>query len=306
MQNHKTQKPLPLNRGDTIAVVAPASAPPMGPLGEGMELLKSWGYEVHPVGLDDPGDEYLAASDSVRTTRYLAALGDQRFKAVWFARGGYGSVRVLAHLRAQEGLDYPQRVPPLVIGFSDVSLLLASLYQSAGWACLHGPNVTTLARMSKRWQADLRRQLGTGQVPAVSGLEKVVGGTGEGQLLVMNLSLLCSVIGTPLEPDLRGRLLVLEDVSESPYRLDRLFMQLSLSPGFGALAGLVLGDLDGGWGSSRLRKTVTALCEGAGIPCALGAPLGHGDQQRTLPLGLRARLDVSAGNLDILEPLFGP
>jgi muramoyltetrapeptide carboxypeptidase len=306
MESAKTQKPLALKPGDAIAVVAPASAPVTGPLKEGLGLLESWGYEVCPVGLEDAGDEYLSGEDSVRTARYLAALGDQRFKAVWFARGGYGSVRVLAHLRAHGLGDYPQRVPPLVVGFSDVSLLLASLSQRAGWACLHGPNVTTLARMSEKWQTELRRQLGGGYVPGVSGLEEVVGGTGEGPLLVMNLCILCSVIGTPLAPDLRGRLLVLEDVSESPYRLDRLFMQLSLSRDFGRLAGLILGDLDGGWRSSRLRKTVTELCQGAGISCAFGAPLGHGVQQRTLPLGLRARLDVAAGTLDILEPLFGP
>lgn len=299
------QKPAPLSPGDTVAVVAPSSCPSDEPLLRGLSLLESWGLSPHVVKGVGACDDYLGGPDALRAEQLVQALADERYSGVWFARGGYGAVRVLAYLeRMAGGLSFPARRPPLMVGFSDISLLLSMASQRGPWACLHGPNVTTLGQLDDVSLQEVRRLVTGGEPLPLTGLTTVASGKGEGPLLVMNLSVLCSVAGTPFAPDLAGRVLVVEDVGESPYRLDRLFMQLSLLPGFSGLAGLAVGDLDGGWESRRLRETVKEIARQAKIPCASGVPAGHRSRHLPLPQGVAALLDADCGCLEIREPLF--
>ena len=299
--NSTRSQPALLQPGDHVAVVAPASRPDPARLEAGLDRLRAWKLVPRPIGLGHPPHRYLAATDEQRLTALAQALADPEVRAVWAARGGYGTVRLAAR-----GPGFPARSqPPVVVGFSDISLLLALAADQAGWPALHAPNVTTLADLDLRSLETLREFLFVGRRPAIHGLTAVHPGAARGRLVVFNLSILCSVLGTPLAPRLDHAILVLEDCAEAAYRLDRLLMQLSLSPAFSRVAGLALGDLDEAGNNPRLRQTLEEVARKAAIPCCTGVPVGHRGPNWPLPYGASARLDAQAGTLEI-DPLESP
>jgi muramoyltetrapeptide carboxypeptidase len=255
---------------------------------------------------------------------------------VWAARGGYGISRILGDVR------FPTRArPPLLVGFSDVSLLLARAW-AAGLPCVHGPNVTTLGledRLAVGGEptgdhpfdcAQGRRPstfppggrplrscldeasrdalfafLLGGQVPDYGKLECLHGGCATGPVLPMNLSLLASVSGTPLCPSLDGVILLLEDVSEPAYRVDRLLLQVVLSGGFDRIAGLVLGDFEDALEHRTLLCSIRQWTSARRLPCVMGFPMGHGARNFPVPVGWTGDLDAAAGRLALRVPAPG-
>lgn len=283
---------LPLVPGDSVAVVAPSSAPPVDKVALGLGFLEQWGLVPEVFHPDGGPDGYLAASDEVRLRSLNLALSEPRFKAVWCARGGYGLCRIA------QGIRFPARArPPVLLGFSDASLLLALAVQRAGWPCIHGPNMTTLSSLRPGPLEALEQLLCRGRAPRFSGLETVGPGRAAGPLLAMNLAILASVVGTPCEPDLSGKLLVLEDTNEPPYRVDRLLWQVARSSTFAGTRGLVLGDLDGAQTDARLRKSIADLAREFDLPCVMGLPCGHTPNNYPLPLGSGAVMDADQGVL---------
>jgi muramoyltetrapeptide carboxypeptidase len=290
--------------GDTVAVIAPAGPFDKAVLDTGIAVI-SGRYEVRYDERIHSRHRYLAGDDNRRFIELTAALTDPAIKAVFCARGGYGAMRLLARL-ASWASEFGRPLPakPL-IGFSDITALHQWL-QSNGIASIHAPVLTQLGRVP----ADSPRRLFSlleSEVPAepIFGGETYVGGTAEGPLLGGNLSVFTRLLGTPFMPPLDGGILLLEDLSEQPYRLDRMWTHLELAGVFRKIRGIVLGQFigceprDGGYTAADVLRELAAA---TGVPCAAGFPIGHGDVNEPVPLGVRVRLEADVSRLTFLEP----
>jgi muramoyltetrapeptide carboxypeptidase len=195
--------------------------------------------------------------------------------------------------------------PKLFLGFSDLTALHLALAAHGDLVTFHGPNVIGMPRLDAASQARLRATLlGVDREAtfAWSGLGTVRGGKARGRLMAGNLSMLCALAGTPYAVPLEGTILVVEDVNEPAYRLDRMLTQLSLQPGATGLAGLALGDLGVAAEDRPLVERAVARVVGVlGCPAVEGFPAGHGSVNHPVPLGIQAELDADAGTLRALE-----
>ena len=280
-------------RHAAVGIVYPSSSAPEERVALGVARLEEWGLKPRFFRPAGPAEDFLASADATRAAALQAALDDETVSLIWAARGGYGSVRLLPLLQLPV-----RRHPAILLGFSDVSLLLAEAAQRHGWAAVHGPNVSTLPRLDGNSLGALRHFLESETFLPIAGLRCVRPGRVRGPLLPMNLTMLLSVVGTPFEVDLEGAILVLEDTGEAPYRLDRMLQQLGYLARSRCLAGLVIGDLAGFGEHPEIRRTIAALATRLEIPCCTGAPVGHGPANWPLPVGSPGTLDSVVGRLD--------
>jgi muramoyltetrapeptide carboxypeptidase len=302
--------------GCRVALVAPA-----GPLLErddltrGTELCLALGFQpvVGPNAHRRHG--YLAGTDDERLADLNRALTDSSIDAIWCLRGGFGMTRILDRVDLAALADHPKAV----IGYSDITALLLALHRVTGVAGFHAPMART--PLTPFGREHFERVLGRatpagrlGRLPPPAGVlvsrsNRIVtlrAGVAEGPLVGGNLSLLSSLAGTRYFPSLDGAILFLEDVGEDLYRIDRMLAQLRLIGALDRLAGVVLGqftDMKRGTGDGALGfdEVMAGYFEPLGIPVAYGFPIGHVDDQWTLPIGVRARLDAGAGEVDLLE-----
>lgn len=290
-------RPLPLKPGDRILVIAPASPPAKAPLQAGIQILEGLGYRVESRVFQPGSSSYLAGDDGHRAQALSLALADEGAACVWAARGGFGSTRIL------DQIGWPLRErPPLLLGFSDITVLLCEAFRLRQWVSLHAPSVTSLATLSPESLRACMDTLAGSPTLTHDCLTTLHPGQARGTLLPMNLTMLLALAGTPHFPDLAGTILVLEDVNEPPYRLDRLFTHLSMLPGFPHIAGLVLGDFgapDSPLSDPTLRQNLLHLFRRHGIPAVEGIPMGHGSTHFPIPLGVTAHLDATGGTLHI-------
>lgn len=300
-----------LVRGARIAVVAPASRVNGEVLERGLARLRSWGFD--PVlgshVMDGYGD--LAGRDEARAADLEWALGAAGIDAVWAARGGWGTARTLA--------AFPKvslgRVRRWVLGSSDLTVLLNALAMR-GVCALHAPMVVDLADPSRFVAHALRGFLAAPrsslEVRAGSASSStLVRGKASGWLAGGNLTTLAAAIGTPFAPEFSGAIVILEDVNEAPYRVDRLLWQLRESGALAAVHGLVFGQFTRcvpapGRSSRSLREIVRAHAMALGVPAAMGFPFGHGRKTHATPLGYAAHLDASRGILRLRAPRTAP
>lgn len=293
-------QPQPLQPGDRVQLAAASSAlqpEALERLEAGISLLESWGLvvEPHPQPLRRWG--YLAGRDADRRADLQATA-----PLLACVRGGWGSARLLEDPAAP--CQRASANPQWLLGFSDVTSLLWAR-QAAGIAGgIHGPMLTSLAG-EPAWSQERLRQLLFGEpLPALDG-EGWSAGVGEGPLLVGNLTVATHLLGTPHLPTLKGAVLVLEDVGEAPYRLDRMLTQWRLCGALQQLAGLGLGSFSGcdqehsSFGVEQVLRERTA---DLGIPVLAGLAVGHDPGNAALPLGWRARLDAERGQLELLQP----
>jgi muramoyltetrapeptide carboxypeptidase len=269
-------------------------------------------------------DGYLAGSDASRLADLNRFARDDSIDAIWCVRGGYGTMRILEHI----DYDAWRARPKALIGYSDVTALHAAIGQRAGIVTFHGP--TARAELTPNTRSSLVRAVaspdteefrasrtevtlagttdpaGEGQPHAprrsISGMRSLKPGRAEGHLVGGNLALVAALVGTPYAWDLDGAILVLEDVSESVYRLDRMFTQLWLSGGLKRVAGLVFGQFtdipdDASNADRPLERLLAEVAQQCGVPTLANFPLGHVDEQFTLPLGVTATIDATACTL---------
>lgn len=309
-------RPPRLAHGSRVALVAPA-----GPLLERDDLTRAdalcraLGYEpvLGPHARHRQG--YLAGTDEERLGDLNAALRDASVDAIWCIRGGYGTTRILDRI----DFEALARRPRPLIGFSDITTILNAAVSRAGVVAFHGPVARApMAAFSRR---HFERVLACaepagrlGRLPAppdvlIPRQDRIVtlsSGVAEGPLAGGNLTLLQCLIGTPYFPELDGAILFLEDVGEDLYRVDRMLAHLRMVGALDRLAGVLVGrftDLernmaDGALGFDEVLETYFGRL---GIPAGFGFPVGHIDDQWTLPLGVRARFDADAGELELLE-----
>lgn len=283
-------RPPRLKPGSTIGIAAVSGPVDGEKLEAGIARLCSRGYRVARARNLGERRGFLAGPDSERAAGYLELLRDEGVQAIFFARGGYGSSRVLRHLDA----DTIRAHPKIHMGGSDLTALFAFLSRGAQLATFYGPMVAV--EIARQDGLDWERVL-TGETPASHEFapeQVLAGGRGEGPLVGGCLSLLASLAGTPDAVRADGRILFWEDVGEEVYRLDRLLTQLERSGTFDGLQGMVIGSVVAARTDSprQVEEYLRERFARAPFPVAWGLPAGHLDRPRTLPLGLPVRLDL--------------
>ncbi|TDD55885.1 LD-carboxypeptidase [Kribbella antibiotica] len=293
-----------LRSGDRIAVVAPSGRVQGERLDVALEYLKEWGLEVEVMPSVLAGHErfaYLAAEDKARAADLRDAWLDDRFAAVFCARGGYGVQRML------ELVDFDElvAVPKWFVGFSDITALHEPL-NARGLVTVHGPMAAAVEQLGveegrTRLHDLLFEPASVTDLFAPRGARTLVDGVAEGVLRGGNLALLATSIGTPTYAAPAG-VVVLEDVSEQGYRIDRMLTQLLRSGWFDRVTGIVVGDFSESDDQGLAADVVLERLEPLGLPMVAGAAIGHEDLNLAVPLGLPVRLDAAAATLTPLWP----
>jgi muramoyltetrapeptide carboxypeptidase len=294
--------PPPLAPGARVALVAPA-----GPLKNPGELTAAMAH-ARALGWDPVAGKhalgrygYLAGTDAERLDDLNTALRDDAIDAVWCLRGGYGVTRLL------DDVDYDalRRRPRTILGYSDITALHAAIGQRSSIVTYHGPTargaLSTFSRDSlERAVVAQEDSCGT-----AIGARILRGGRAQGRVVGGNLALLTALAGTPYAPDYRGAILVLEDVGEATYRIDRMLTQLRQTGALRQLAGIAFGHFTESSTphdptSRPLDEVLRETADAAGVPAVAGIPMGHIDDQWTIPLGARAELDADSATLNVL------
>jgi muramoyltetrapeptide carboxypeptidase len=297
MPSLRCHVPAPLQPGDLLKVVAPSGAlRELEAFQQGVEIWRSWGYRVELCNGFDARWGYLAGQDSQRREQLFQALSDPDCRGVLCARGGFGGTRLL------ESWQWPQRQPAWLIGFSDITSLLWSLSRE-GVSGVHGPLLTTLAHEPAWSQQRLRDWVEGRPLPPISG-SGWGGGVATGRLLPANLTVATHLLGTAHEPDLEGVILAFEDVTEAPYRIDRMLTYWRMSGRFQRVKGIALGRFSRceppqGTPSFSVAEVLRDRISDLGIPVVSDLPFGHDGVNAALPVGVLARLDGERGELAI-------
>ena len=291
-------RPPALREGDGIAVVAPSSPFDRDRFERGVRALQDMGFEPRfGEGVHARHAGYLAGPDTRRLDELLRALRDPSARALVLARGGYGLLRIATGIPL-ELISKP------VVGYSDATVL-HELWWRARSPSVHGPMCTQLGEDAAA-VARLRALL-FGAVPETLRWtpRTVRAGRADGPLRGGNLAVLASLCGTPLQPSFRGAIVLLEDLNEPAYRLDRLCTQLLLSGVFEGAAGFVVGDLsvDGEDNDGR-DEAVGERLSTLGVPVVLGAPFGHAGRNQPVALGVPHALDAGEGALVQIDPML--
>lgn len=318
--------PLPrLQKGDTVAVIAPASTIVRynrEKLDKGISELKKHGLKVKFMP-DMMMRQYgnLAGTDRQRAEEFTQMFTDPQVKAIIAATGGYGTMRFL------DLVDWNviKQNPKLFVGFSDNTALHCALNRYCDFPSVHGTGVLFL------WGNAKNRPYAFRHILALSGLEEyndstslndwggnvsdavsykpvtvLRQGKASGELIGGNLSMICALMGTPYEPDWKGKVLFLEDVHEGPYRIDRMLCQLKLAGVFNKVNGIILGrfrgcEPDEGEISLTISEVFNDHLGDLKVPVLVDFPIGHVEDNLPLPVGAKVRVSTKAPYLKILE-----
>ena len=311
-------KPAALRPGDLVRLIAPSS-PPVDEtsLPQAIRGLESLGYRIGY----SPGifrrHGFLAGRDEERARDLEEAFADPEVKAVFCLRGGYGSGRLLSRLDWEVVCSHPK----VFLGFSDLTAISCGLWVEGGWVTFSGPVALSDLRDGKPIPASwehARSCFGSAKpigsifshLFSREGVRVISPGLARGRLMGGNLSILCSLLGTPWQPDFAGSILFLEDVAEPTYRIDRSLTQLGNAGVLSAAEGIALGDFSYSEDRRRndekhevqvLDEVLADRLSGLGKPVVVGFPFGHVKPKATLPFGCMATLDGERGDLVIEE-----
>lgn len=297
------KKPARLNKGDSIYVPVPASPVKREFFEPGVESLRNRGFRVLH------GDvyrkwRYLAGSDEERETDLLNALQDPSVSALFFARGGYGSARLLT--QATRWPKKPQ--PKVLLGCSDLTSLLLYFVQVHGWTAFHGPMASgDFARNQVHWESLELATMQSSPYVLQPKVETLMDGVAEGTLIGGCLSILEASIGTPWEPDFQDSILFLEDVAIKPYQIDRILTHWKILGKLQQVNAFVFGEMKDCFQVENqgytIQEVLLDLLQDLGKPVYFGFPSGHvSGLNWTVPLGVRARVSATPSfQLEILE-----
>jgi muramoyltetrapeptide carboxypeptidase len=276
-----------------IAVVSPSGVSDPARLDAGLALLRDWGFTAELLPHARATHRYLAGTDTERLADLRLAFGGG-YDAVWMARGGYGLGRLLS------SLDPATLAPVPFFGFSDGTVLLNHL-AAAGHPAVHAPVVHALASHNDEASRTHLRALLAGAATVDLPGRVVVEGAAEGRLVGGNLCMLASSCGTPHQVDCHGAIVLLEEIGEAPYKVDRLLTQCREAGLFRGARAFVLGEFlhtpppaDAGW---TLDDVLHDGLSGFGVPILAGVGIGHGATNLAVPLGRRA--EVEGGRLRV-------
>ncbi len=313
MRPDPLHRPERLRTGDTVGIVSPASPADSKSLAQGIAAIEELGFRTKLAPTLSPVRGYLAGSDSERASALARMIDDPEVKAIFFARGGYGAMRLADHLDA----GALRRSPKIILGYSDITFLHLWLQKETGLISFHGPLVTEMGGMDPITRKMLVKALTDptplGPLPA-PGARVLCTGTGSGPLVGGSLSLLCHAMGTPWAPDTRGSVLLIEEVGERPYRIDRMLQHLRLAGVFREANAVIFGSFidcsEPGWGDEEDRQVLEEIfrevAEEVAGPVLADYPVGHGPVNLTVPLGAQVQVDGQSGTLAVEEPTLAP
>lgn len=310
-----------LEPGQTLGIVAPASAPPdPRAIDRAVAAVEQLGFKARLAPNVRRRLGFLAGTDRERAADLMRMFTDRRVAGILCVRGGYGTARLLGRL------DYAaiRGHPKVFVGYSDITSLHCALLTRARLVSFHGPmlNSDFLRPDLPAFTRDSFLRLLTRPEPYGSvargyrrrTVRTLRGGVARGPLVGGNLTLLCTTIGTPWQPPFRGAVLFFEDLGEEPYRMDRMLTHLLNCGLLQQVAGIAIGinkdchdpkaRTAGEYRQSLedvFRERLTPL----GVPVVMGLPFGHVPHNATLPLGVRARLDANRGELVLEEAAVG-
>lgn len=276
-----------LQKNDKVAIISPASQLSNSDrhyLDQAISLLESWSLQV-ALKHENTHHFYLAGTDQDRQRHLNEALQDNSIKAIFCVRGGYGASRLLQRLPPSSLVS-----PKMLIGFSDItSLHLAMAADYPQVTCIHGPNIATRQVLDSPYAEENKEALKRCLFEPLrmqQQLEFIRAGTAEGKLYGGCLSLINAAVGTPYLPDLTDAILLIEEVSEAPYKVDRMLQQLSNAGLIAQLNGIVFGQMHQCSDPYNDLKTVILdVLSGYDIPIAFGLKTGHGLINHAIPLG---------------------
>ncbi len=310
-------KPPRLNHGDTIGIVAPASAPiDAKAIDRSVKVLQSLGFKVKLGKHLRKKQGFLAGRDEERLGDLMSMFRDPEVKAILCVRGGYGTARLLPLL------DYEviRANPKIFVGYSDITSLHCAFLKKANLVTFHGPMLHSDFCKKDMPDFTLQSFLNTLTQPYAAGsicktyhgkISVLRRGKVSGRLLGGNISLLCTTLGTPYQPSFKKKILFLEDLDEAPYRFDRMLTHLLNAGVLQQVAGVAVGlnrnCIDP---QAKKRKQYWQTVEDVlkerlaplKVPVVAGLPFGHVPLNATLPMGVQAELDGTNGDLTILEP----
>ena len=311
-------RPRRLTKGDTVALVAPASATfRQMDLDIARESLEALGFAVKIGGhlLDRHG--YLAGQDADRGRDINQCFADESVRAVLPIRGGWGSSRVLPYI----DFDVIRRNPKVLLGYSDITALLLAAHAKTGLVTFHGPN--GLGRWDEYSVEHFRRVLMQGEAltfenprktsdrnvltPTEHRIQTITPGRARGRFLGGNLTVLTAIVGSEYLPAWDDAILFLEDVDEGFYRVDRMLTQMKLAGILARIRGFVFGTCaecpaGEGFGGLTLEEIFNDHIKPLGIPAWTGAMIGHQTPQWTVPVGAEVEIDAERGTIRMIEP----
>ena len=310
----KTLKPARLQKGQKVGLIAPGSSIEEEALQEAIKNIKELGLQVELGKHVRARHGYIAGTDEERLNDLHMMFKRSDIDAIWCARGGYGCSRLLPNLDYQLIQDNPK----LLIGYSDITALLNGIFEKTGLVGIHGPVgaskqtdytkehfVEVAMNPKKQFKIELSSENLEKKDEAFE-VHVIQPGKAEGILVGGNLSLLAAMAGTGYQPEVKDRLVFIEDVGEKPYRVDRMLTQLRQAYALEEAAGLALGvfadcEADEDDASLTLKECLKDRLGGLGIPVMYGFSFGHISNQCSLPLGVRAQMDTTSKTITLLE-----
>jgi len=299
--DNKLIKPEYLKIGDTVAIVAPSGVLKNydNYITKAKSLLKEWGLNVIVGDNVFQDDGHFAGTDKERTSDFQIALDDKSIKAIWCARGGYGTMRII------DDLDYEnyKKNPKWIIGYSDITSIHNDIHNNKSES-IHGIMCKSLENLDKKDESVilLKKTLFGEKISyEIDGSEYNILGKSNGQLVGGNLTLLHSLLGSKSSINTEGKILFIEDLGEYLYHIDRMLQSLKRAGYFDKCKGLIIGDF------TDLRKNTTPfgrnleeliieIAKEYNFPVSFGFPAGHGDKNFPMILGREVELNVSKKN----------
>ena len=305
--------PKKLKKGDTIGIISPAGAVKDEKLwASAIKYFENKGYKVKTAPHAGDKKAYLAGKDEDRLSDLINFFKDDEIKAVICSRGGYGTYRLL------EKIDWEiiKNNPKIFVGYSDITALLNNFTEKSGLVCFHGPLALSdfgKEEINKYTEENFWEILeGKAEIPYSFenpvNYECIIPGQAQGESAGGNLTVLCGLLGTPYFPDLKGKILLLEDLEEPLYKIDRMLMQLKLAGVFEKVSGILFGEFTSIIESenpdvNKLTPVdiIKELTEDLNIPVGYGFAASHAVQKATLPLGVKYNFDSQNFKLEIVE-----
>ncbi|MEE1897419.1 LD-carboxypeptidase [Flavobacterium rakeshii] len=284
-----------LTKGDTVAIVATARKIEAQHLQPAIDLLKSWGLNVVLGKTIGKENNQLAGADWQRATDFQEMIDDPSIKAVWCAKGGYGTVRMIDRVK----FDNFKKHPKWIIGFSDATVLHSHI-NNMDIATIHGIMCVSTLHATSEAKETLRKALFGEKLEyniEPHSFNKV--GKATGELVGGNLSVLYSIVGSESEVDYKGKILFIEDLDEYLYHIDRMMMNLKRNGYFKNVKGIIIGgmtkmnDNDIPWGHDAL-EIIKDITKDYDIPICFNFPAGHMKDNRALVMGKEISLEVTA------------
>ncbi len=301
INNHKLPiiKPPRLRKGGLVGLISPAGPVAEEGLKAGLARLHSKGLRVRLGAHVFDRKNYLAGEDASRLEDLHAMFRDPEVRAVFCTRGGYGTLRLLDKIQ----YDLIIKNPKILVGFSDITALLMASLKKTGLVTFHGSMFRNAGQKDTANIDDLLALLGFSGThqPVFEGIRTLIPGKGRGPLIGGNMNLISHLLGTPFLPSFSGCILVLEDIGEPLYRVDRMLTHLRLSGQLEGLRGIVGGEFKECGEPEAIDRLLTEVAEDLHIPLISGFPLGHGFRNIPLPFGVTAELDTAGPSLTLME-----